>query len=125
MTGQSVTWSITPASQTGVSFDSAGSILSVSKAAAENGAVSVMVKAEAGGISGMKTVEIKRAASVVTGVRVALNPDAAVTVPPLGEAAGTVQATATVTDQYGKELTGQAITWSLTNAPRREHRQYR
>ena len=117
MTGQSVTWSITPASQTGVSFDSAGSILSVSKAAAENGAVSVMVKAEAGGISGMKTVEIKRAASVVTGVRVALNPDAAVTVPPLGEAAGTVQATATVTDQYGKELTGQAITWSLTNAP--------
>lgn len=117
MTGIGVTWTMEPATVTGVTLTSTGGI------AVDNTATKSTVKlyATSGGLESNKiTLNIARAASVATSLTIEGSADS-VTVPTVTNPGTTECAyaayTAKVLDQYGEEMTGQTIEWSVTNNP--------
>lgn len=113
-----VTWSV--AGLPGVAIDRNGQLTVPTNSAGGT----VTITAASGGLTAAKTVEIERAASVATSVVIEAAPES-LTVPTVTEAQiGTVVTTtdstvlaAKVLDQYGTEMPGQTITWSVSGNP--------
>ena len=117
-TGISATWKMEPATVPGVTFVSANGSFFVN-----NTATTCTVKLYAEG-SGLKsneiTFHIDRATSVANSLTIEGSTDS-VTVPTVSEP-GTTKCeyaayTAKVLDQYGAEMTGKTIEWSVTGNP--------
>ena len=118
MTGTTATWKMDPETVTGVTFIPANGSISVNNTATTS---TVKLYAESGGVKSNEiTFNIARAASVPTSLTIEGSPDS-VTVPTVTEPGTTNCAyaayTATVKDQYGAEMTGQTIVWSVTENP--------
>lgn len=118
MTGTTATWKMDPETVTGVTFIPASGSISVNNTATTS---TVKLYAESGGVKSNEiTFNIARAASVPTSLTIEGSPDS-VTVPTVTEPGTTNCAyaayTATVKDQYGAEMTGQTIVWSVTENP--------
>lgn len=115
MSGAAVSWSVEDASgntPTGVSISNDGVVTVTNEAEAGT----VTVKATSGTVSDTASLEITKAASKITEVEIVKDGTAAsaeetLTIP----ASGTNQTefTAKVYDQYGKEMTGQNVAWSM------------
>lgn len=113
-----VTWSV--AGLPDVTIDQKGQLT----VPANSAGGTVTITAASGGLTAAKTVEIERAASVATSVVIVAAPGS-LTVPTVTEAQiGTVVTTtdstvlaAKVLDQYGTEIPGQTITWSVSGNP--------
>lgn len=119
MTGISVTWKmkLDPATVTGVTLTTDGAI-AVTNAATT---CTATVYAEGSGVKSNEiTFNIARAASVAKTLEINVTPDS-VNVPTVTEPGKTECAyatyTATVKDQYGAEMPGQTIAWSVTDNP--------
>jgi len=111
-----VTWSLETA-PAGVSIDSGTGVLTVTNEAA---AGSVTVKATAGSVTATKSVTITKAAAEVATVTVS-GGASTIAVPTISAIGGTNSAstaafTAEVKDQYGAEMTGQTVIWSIAAA---------
>lgn len=118
MTGIGATWKMDPETVTGVTLTASNGSISVNNTAT-NGTVKLY--AESGGVKSNEiTFNIARAASVPTSLTIEGSADS-VTVPTVTEPGTTKCAyaayTATVKDQYGAEMTGQTIVWSVTDKP--------
>lgn len=118
MAGTTATWKMDPETVTGVTFTASNGSISVNNTAT-NGTVKLY--AESGGVKSNEiTFNIARAASVPTSLTIEGSPDS-VTVPTVTEPGTTKCAygayTAKVKDQYGAEMTGQTIVWSVTENP--------
>ena len=117
MTGTSATWTMEPATVTGVTVTTDGAI------AVENTAETCTVKlyATSGALKSNEiTFNIDRATSVATSLTIEGSADS-VTVPTVTEP-GTTKCeyaayTAKVKDQYGQVMTGETITWNVTGNP--------
>ena len=116
MSGQTVTWSIYGTTPTGISINSGTGVLTVTKNAGSGGPVTVTVKATVVSVDGTKSVAVARAESVVSKVIVSpAETPVNVYVPADGAAAAKSCAfTDTVYDQYGAEMSGQTVTWTVT-----------
>ena len=117
MTGIAATWEMEPATVTGVTLTSDGAIAVNSDAKT----CTVKLHAESGGVKSNKiTFNIARETSVATSLTIEGSADS-VTVPTVTNPGTTECAyaayTAKVLDQYGEEMTGQTIEWSVTNNP--------
>ena len=120
MTGSHATWKmkLEPATATGVHLIDANGSISVTNNATTCKAT---LYAEIGGVKSNEiTFNIARAASVATSLTIDGSADS-VTVPTVSEP-GTPKCeyayyTAKVKDQYGAEMTGQTIAWSVTENP--------
>ena len=117
MTGIGATWKMNPETVAGVTLTTDGAI------AVNNSAKTGTVKlyAESGGVKSNEiTFNITRAASVATSLTIEGSADS-VNVPTVTEPGTTACAYATYTakvkDQYGAEMTGQTIAWSVTDKP--------
>lgn len=118
MTGTTATWKMDPETVTGVTFIPANGSISVNNTATTS---TVKLYAESGGVKSNEiTFNIARAASVPTSLTIEGSIDS-VNVPTVTEPGTTNCAyaayTATVKDQYGAEMTGQTIVWSVTENP--------
>ena len=118
MTGVGVTWTMEPATVAGVTPIPSNGSISVTNDA-KTGTVNLY--ATSGGLNSNKiTFNIARAASVATSLTIEGSADS-VTVPTVTNPGTTECAyeayTAKVLDQYGEEMTGQTIEWSVTNNP--------
>ena len=118
MTGIGATWKMEPATVTGVTLTPANGSISVNNAAKTG---TVKLYATSGGLESNKiTFNIARAASVATSLTIEGSVDS-VTVPTVTNPGITECAyaayTAKVLDQYGQEMTGQTIAWSVTKNP--------
>lgn len=118
MTGSHATWKMDPETVAGVTFIPANGSISVNNTATTS---TVKLYAEIGALKSNEiTFNIARAASVPTSLTIEGSPDS-VTVPTVTEPGTTKCAygayTATVKDQYGAEMTGQTIVWSVTENP--------
>ena len=120
MTGIGATWKmkLDPATVTGVNLISANGSISVTKDATTCKAT---LYAESGGVKSNEiTFNIARETSVATSLTIEGSADS-VTVPTVTEPGTTVckyaSYTAIVKDQYGAEMTGQTIAWSVTENP--------
>ena len=117
MTGSGVTWKMEPATVAGVKLISTGGIAVESNA--KTGTVELY--ATSGTLKSNKiTFTIAREASVATSLTIEGSADS-VTVPTVTEPGTTACAyasyTAIVKDQYGEEMNGQMIEWSVTSNP--------
>ena len=117
MTGIGVTWKMDPATVTAVTPTSTGGI-SVNNTATKG---TVKLYAESGGVTSNEiTFNIAREASVATSLTIEGSADS-VNVPTVTEPGTTsckyATYTAKVKDQYGAEMTGQTIKWSVTDKP--------
>ena len=117
MTGIGATWKMDPATVKGVTVTTDGAI------AVENTAETCTVKlhAESGGLKSNEiTFNIARAASVAKSLTIEGTADS-VNVPTVTEPGTTsceyATYTAKVKDQYGTEMTGETIEWSVTENP--------
>lgn len=111
------TWKMEPETVAGVTLTSTGGI-SVNNTATTG---TVKLYAESGGVKSNEiTFNIAREASVATSLDITGTADS-VTVPTVTEPGTTKCAyasyTAKVKDQYGAEMTGQTIVWSVTENP--------
>lgn len=118
MTGTTATWKMDPETVTGVTFIPANGSISVNNTATTS---TVKLYAEIGALKSNEiTFNIARAASVPTSLTIEGTVDS-VNVPTVTEPGTTECAyasyTATVKDQYGAEMTGQTIVWSVTENP--------
>ena len=120
MTGSHATWKmkLEPATATGVHLIDANGSISVTNNATTCKAT---LYAEIGGVKSNEiTFNIARAASVATSLTIDGSADS-VTVPTVSEPGTTkceyASYTAKVKDQYGAEMTGQTIAWSVTENP--------
>lgn len=118
MTGTTATWKMDPETVTGVTFIPANGSISVNNTATTS---TVKLYAEGSGVKSNEiTFNIARAASVPTSLTIEGTVDS-VNVPTVTEPGTTNCAyaayTATVKDQYGAEMTGQTIVWSVTENP--------
>lgn len=120
MTGIGATWKmkLDPATVTGVTLIPANGSISVTSDAT---ACKATLYAEGSGVKSNEiTFNIARAASVPTSLTIEGSPDS-VTVPTVTEPGTTNCAYATYTakvkDQYGAEMPGQTIAWSVTENP--------
>ena len=120
MTGTSATWKmkLEPADVTGVTLIPANGSISVTNAATTCKAT---LYAESGTLKSNEiTFNIAREASVATTLTIEGSADS-VTVPTVTKPGTTECAyaayTAKVKDQYGEEMTGQTIAWSVTDNP--------
>ena len=120
MPGTSVTWKmkLDPATVTGVTLTPANGSISVTSDAT---ACKATLYAEGSGVKSNEiTFNIAREASVATSLDITGTADS-VTVPTVTEPGTTECAyaayTATVKDQYGAEMPGQTIAWSVTGNP--------
>ena len=121
MTGSHATWKmkLEPADVTGVTLIPANGSISVTNAATTCKAT---LYAESGTLKSNEiTFNIARAASVATSLTIVEGSVDSVTVPTVTEPGTTVckyaSYTAIVKDQYGAEMTGQTIAWSVTENP--------
>lgn len=117
MTGIGVTWTMDPATVTGVTLTTDGAI-AVTNAATT---CTATVYAEGSGVKSNEiTFNIAREASVATTLTIEGSIDS-VNVPTVTEPGTTECAYAAyeakVKDQYGAEMTGQTIAWSVTDNP--------
>ena len=117
MTGVGVTWTMEPATVAGVTLTPDGAI--AVNNTAETGTVKLY--ATSGALESNKiTFNIAREASVATSLTIEGSADN-VTVPTVTEPGTTSCAyaayTAKVKDQYGAEMTGETIEWSVTENP--------
>ena len=117
MTGSGATWKMKPETVAGVKLTSTGGI-SVNNTATKG---TVKLYAESGGVKSNEiTFNIARETSVATSLTIEGSADS-VTVPTVTEPGTTVckyaSYTAIVKDQYGAEMTGQTIAWSVTENP--------
>lgn len=118
MTGTTATWKMDPETVTGVTFIPANGSISVNNTATTS---TVKLYAEGSGVKSNEiTFNIARAASVPKSLTIEGTVDS-VNVPTVTEPGTTNCAyaayTATVKDQYGAEMTGQTIVWSVTENP--------
>ena len=120
MTGSHATWKmkLDPTTATGVHLIDANGSISVTSGAT---ACKAILYAEIGALKSNEiTFNIARAASVATSLEINVTPDS-VNVPTVTEPGTTSSAyatyTATVKDQYGQEMPGQTIEWSVTDNP--------
>lgn len=118
MAGTTATWKMDPATVTGVTLIPANGSISVTSDAT---ACKAILYAEIGGVKSNEiTFNIARAASVATSLTIEGSADS-VNVPTVTEPGTTSSAyatyTATVKDQYGQEMPGQTIEWSVTGNP--------
>ena len=118
MTGIGATWKMEPATVTGVTLTPANGSISVNNAAKTG---TVKLYATSGALKSNEiTFNIARAASVATSLTIE-GPADSVTVPTVIEPGTTSCAyaayTAKVKDQYGAEMTGETIEWSVTENP--------
>ena len=117
MTGSHATWKMDPATVTGVTLTPDGAI--AVENTAQNGTVKLY--AESGALKSNEiTFNIDRATSVATSLTIEGSADS-VTVPTVTEP-GTTKCeyaayTAKVKDQYGQVMTGETVTWSVTENP--------
>ncbi len=100
LTGHPVTWRTRDASIARVS--ATGVVNSVSVG-------TTVIEAEVDGVTGPATIVVSTPAIVVSVIRVTMTDSAAVS------AGRTVQATASVIDNYGTVMPNQAVTWSSSN----------
>ena len=118
MTGSHATWKMDPETVTGVTFIPANGSISVNNTATTS---TVKLHAESGALKSNEiTFNIARAASVPTSLTIEGSADS-VTVPTVTEPGTTKCAyasyTAKVKDQYGQEMPGETIAWSVTGNP--------
>ena len=118
MTGSGATWKMEPATVAGVTLTASNGSISVNNTATTS---TVKLYAESGGVrSNEITFKIAREASVATSLTIDGSADS-VTVPTVSEPGTTkceyASYTAKVKDQYGAEMTGQTIAWSVTENP--------
>ncbi|MFR5908805.1 MAG: hypothetical protein ACLUFT_10865, partial [Gemmiger formicilis] len=118
MPGTTATWKMDPETATGVTFIPANGSISVNNTATTG---TVKLHAESGGVKSNEiTFNIARAASVATSLTIEGSADS-VNVPTVTEPGTTsceyATYTAKVKDQYGAEMTGQTIEWSVTDKP--------
>lgn len=118
MTGSHATWKMDPETVAGVTFIPANGSISVNNTATTS---TVKLYAESGGVKSNEiTFNIARETSVAKSLTIEGSIDS-VTVPTVTEPGTTNCAyaayTATVKDQYGAEMTGQTIVWSVTENP--------
>ena len=118
MTGISATWKMDPETVTGVTFIPANGSISVNNTATTS---TVKLYAEIGEVKSNEiTFNIAREASVATTLTINGTVDS-VNVPTVTEPGTTECAyaayNATVKDQYGAEMPGQTIAWSVTDNP--------
>ena len=118
MTGVGVTWTMEPATVAGVTLIPSNGSISVTNDAKTG---TVKLYATSGALKSNEiTFNIARAASVATSLTIEGSADS-VTVPTVTEPGTTECAdaayTAKVLDQYGEEMTGQTIAWSVTDNP--------
>ena len=118
MTGIGVTWTMEPATVAGVTLIPSNGSISVTNDAKTG---TVKLYATSGALKSNEiTFNIARAASVATSLTIEGSADS-VTVPTVTNPGTTECAyaayTAKVLDQYGEEMTGQTIEWSVTNNP--------
>ena len=118
MAGTTATWKMDPETVTGVTFTASNGSISVNNTAT-NGTVKLY--AESGALKSNEiTFNIARAASVATSLTIEGSADS-VNVPTVTEPGTTsceyASYTAKVKDQYGAEMTGQTIVWSVTENP--------
>ena len=118
MTGSHATWKMDPETVAGVTFIPANGSISVNNTATTS---TVKLYAESGGVKSNEiTFNIARETSVAKSLTIegSIN---SVNVPTVTEPGTTNCAyaayTATVKDQYGAEMTGQTIVWSVTENP--------
>lgn len=118
MTGTTATWKMDPETVTGVTFIPANGSISVNNTATTS---TVKLYAEGSGVKSNEiTFNIARAASVPTSLTIEGTVDS-VTVPTVTEPGTTrceyANYTAKVKDQYGQEMPGETIAWSVTENP--------
>ena len=118
MAGTTATWKMDPATVTGVTLTASNGSISVNNTATKG---TVKLYAESGGVKSNEiTFNIARAASVATSLTIEGSADS-VNVPTVTEPGTTsceyASYTAKVKDQYGAEMTGQTIAWSVTENP--------
>ena len=118
MAGTTATWKMDPATVTGVRLTASNGSISVNNTATTS---TVKLYAESGGVKSNEiTFNIARETSVAKSLTIEGSIDS-VTVPTVTEPGTTNCAyaayTATVKDQYGAEMTGQTIVWSVTENP--------
>ena len=118
MTSTGATWKMEPATVTGVTLTASNGSISVNNTATKG---TVKLYAESGGVKSNEiTFNIARETSVATSLTIDGSADS-VTVPTVTEPGTTVckyaSYTAIVKDQYGAEMTGQTIAWSVTDNP--------
>lgn len=118
MAGTTATWKMDPATVTGVTLTASNGSISVNNTATTS---TVKLYAESGGVKSNEiTFNIARETSVAKSLTIEGSIDS-VTVPTVTEPGTTNCAyaayTATVKDQYGAEMTGQTIVWSVTENP--------
>lgn len=118
MAGTTATWKMDPATVTGVTLTASNGSISVNNTATKG---TVKLYAESGGVKSNEiTFNIARETSVAKSLTIEGSIDS-VTVPTVTEPGTTNCAyaayTATVKDQYGAEMTGQTIVWSVTENP--------
>ena len=118
MAGTTATWKMDPATVTGVRLTASNGSISVNNTATTS---TVKLYAESGGVKSNEiTFNIARETSVAKSLTIEGSIDS-VTVPTVTEPGTTNCAyaayTATVKDQYGAEMTGQTIIWSVTENP--------
>ena len=118
MTGSHATWKMDPETVAGVTFIPANGSISVNNTATTS---TVKLYAESGGVKSNEiTFNIARETSVAKSLTIegSIN---SVNVPTVTEPGTTECAyaayNATVKDQYGAEMTGQTIAWSVTENP--------
>ena len=109
MEGQTVNWDI-QGSPAGVSIDDSGRVTVDNTA--ENGEITVVAKC--GSVEGSCKLTLTKETSAVTAIEAS---DKSVNVPTQGQPDSTVELTAKVFDQYGVEMQGQEIAWSLEGVP--------
>lgn len=118
MAGTTATWKMDPATVTGVTLTASNGSISVNNTATKG---TVKLYAESGGVKSNEiTFNIAREASVPTSLEINGSADS-VNVPTVSEPGTTsceyATYTAKVKDQYGAEMTGQTIVWSVTGNP--------
>ena len=117
MAGTTATWKMDPATVTGVTLTASNGSISVNNTATKG---TVKLYAESGGVTNEITFNIARAASVATSLTIEGSTNS-VNVPTVTEPGTTNCAYATYTakvkDQYGAEMPGQTIAWSVTENP--------
>ena len=112
MTAPSVNWSITP-SVGGVSIDIDNGVVTVSKDAKNriSNSTEFTITAKSGDLTQSSKLIVKRAAAQAKSIELGTVND--MTVPADGADAKTATVTATVKDQYGAEISGASVAWSI------------
>ena len=118
MAGTTATWKMDPATVTGVTLTASNGSISVNNTATKG---TVKLYAESGGVKSNEiTFNIAREASVPTSLTIEGSADS-VNVPTVTEPGTTsceyANYTAKVKDQYGQEMPGETIAWSVTENP--------